>query len=256
MTFMSYDIHVETCDGSVEVGANHLLAVASHHALTWCEVFWCEDRWCHDEWNVWCVDVACLEVAAALVADEDLVTNEVRILVDCEAVAECTDRLCTDGEWRTNLSFAVHGELWLIEHRSLEDRCNVWTANEEVCRAAEGLTMDGVGDIDDCLDEGLVPFTDRTGEGWADGEGRCEGDRCACCLVDELAWSARPVVVGAVSSCHEVVEDLAVDFESNLLGENRGELDLGIHRVVCIEVLCELWRPLGTELAGLCSDRD
>ena len=88
MTFISYDIHVETCDGAKEIAANHLLTVASHHTLTWCEIFWCEDCWCDNEWNVRSVDVAGLEVAAALVADEDLVTREIRILVDCEAVAE------------------------------------------------------------------------------------------------------------------------------------------------------------------------
>ena len=88
MTFMSYYIHVETCDRSEEIAANHFLTVASHYTLTWCEILWCEDGWCDNEWNVWCVDVTCLEVGTALVADEDLVTNEVRILVDCEAVAE------------------------------------------------------------------------------------------------------------------------------------------------------------------------
>ena len=165
---LSYDIHVQTCDRAEKVAANHFLTVASHYTLTWCEILWCEDGWCDNEWNVWCVDVTGLEVGTALVADEDLVTREVRILVDCEAVAERTDCLCTDCEWRSDLTFTVDGELWLIEDRALEDCCNVWSADHEVCRAAECLAVDGVCHVDDCLDEGLVPLANRTGEGWSD----------------------------------------------------------------------------------------
>ena len=161
---LSYDIHVETRHRSEEIATNHLLAVASHHALAGCEVFWCKDGWCDDEWHVRSVDVAGLEVAAALVADEDLVSDEVRILVDCEAVAERADCLCSDCEWRGNLTLTIDGELRLVEDRRLEDRCDVRAANEEVCRAAECLAVDGVGNVDDCLDECLVPLTNRTGE--------------------------------------------------------------------------------------------
>jgi len=45
-------------------------------------------------------------------------------------------------------------------------------------------------------------------------------------LVEEASWSTRPEVVGAVGLGEEVVEDLTVDLESDLLGEDLGELDL------------------------------
>ena len=152
MTFMSYYIHVQTCDRAVKIRPHHFLTVASHHTLARSEIFRCEYGWCDNEWHVRSVDVAGLEVAAALVADKDLVSDEIGVLVDGKAVAESTDCFCADGEWRANLSFAVHGELGLIEHRGLEDGCDVWAANHEVCRATERLAMDGVGNVDDCLD--------------------------------------------------------------------------------------------------------
>ena len=76
------------------------------------------------------------------------------------------------------------------------------------------------------------------------------------CLVDELAWRTRPVVVRAVGGCEEVVEDLAIDLEGNLLREDRGELHLSVEAVVSVEILCKLWRPTSTELTGLCCDGD
>lgn len=82
----SDDVHVEAGDRTVEVGANHLLTVTGHHALPGSEVLRSEDRRGDDERDVGGVDVACLEVAAALEADEDLVTGEVRILVNGKAV--------------------------------------------------------------------------------------------------------------------------------------------------------------------------
>jgi len=45
-------VHVEARNSSVEVGTNHLLAVASHHALTWGEVLRSEDGRSHDERHV------------------------------------------------------------------------------------------------------------------------------------------------------------------------------------------------------------
>jgi len=37
------NVHIHAGYCTVEVSANHLLAVASHHALAGCEVFWLED---------------------------------------------------------------------------------------------------------------------------------------------------------------------------------------------------------------------
>jgi len=83
----SDDVHVHAGHGAVEVSANHLLAVAGHNTLARSEILWREDCWCDNQRNIRSVDVAGLEVAAALVTDEDLVTGEVGILVDGEAVA-------------------------------------------------------------------------------------------------------------------------------------------------------------------------
>ena len=119
------NVHVKTRDRAVEVAADHLLAVASHHTLTWGEILWREDGGSDDEWHVRSVDVAGLEVAAALVTDEDLVTGEVGVLVDCEAVGEAAHGCCTDGEAASDLALAVEAVAGLVEDRSLEDGCHI-----------------------------------------------------------------------------------------------------------------------------------
>ena len=48
--------------------------------------------------------------------------------------------------------------------------------------------MDLVGDVDDGLDEGLVPLADGTSELGSWRAGALE-DLIACDLVDELSWS-------------------------------------------------------------------
>ena len=116
--------------------------------------------------------------------------------------------------------------------------------------------MDRVRDVDDGLDEGLVPLADGARELWTDLECISEVLASACDLVHEAAWAARPVVVGAVGLRHEVIEDLAVDLEGDLLREDRCELDFSVHRVIGVEVLCELWAPLGAELTCLSCDAD
>lgn len=116
----SDDVHVEAGYGAVEVAADHLLAVASHHALTWGEVLGSEDGGSDDQWDVRSVDVAGLEVATTLVTDEDLVTGEVGVLVDCEAVAQAADGCCTDREAAADLALAVEAVAGLVEDRSLE----------------------------------------------------------------------------------------------------------------------------------------
>ena len=121
----SDDVHVEAGDRSVEVGANHLLAVTGHYALPGGEVLRSEDRRCDDERDVRSVDIACLEVATALVTDEDLITGEVGVLVDGEAVGERSDGCCTDLECRTDLALTVEAVAGLVEDRSLEDRSDI-----------------------------------------------------------------------------------------------------------------------------------
>ena len=121
----SDDVHVEAGYGAVEVAADHLLAVASHHALTWGEVLGSEDGGSDNQWDVRSVDVAGLEVAAALVTDEDLVTGEVGVLVDGEAVGEAADGCCTDREAGSNLALAVEAVAGLVEDRSLEYGCHI-----------------------------------------------------------------------------------------------------------------------------------
>ena len=117
----SDDVHVEAGYGAVEVAADHLLAVASHHALTWGEVLWSEDGGSDNQWDVRSVDVAGLEVASTLVTDKDLVTWEVGVLVDCEAVAQAADRCCTDREGGTDLALTVEAVAGFVEDRGLED---------------------------------------------------------------------------------------------------------------------------------------
>ena len=110
--------------------------------------------------------------------------------------------------------------------------------------------MDLVGDVDDRLGEGLVPLANGAGEHRADvasAAGRLVG---AVGLVDELARSAAPEVVRAGGLREEVVQDLAVELESNLLGEDLGELNLSVDAVVSVEILRELRGPARAELAG------
>ena len=228
------DVHIQNRDYTVKIRSHHLLPVPRHHTLSRCKVLRREDRRSHDEWDVRAIHIPGLQVAAALVAHEDPVPREVRVLVDREAVAEGTDRLGADGEGASQLTFAVDGELRLVEHRGLEDRGNVGGRDHEVRGTAEGLAMNRVRRVDDRLDEGLVPLTDGAGELRTDGERRVEHDGLTGQLVDELARSAAPVHLSAVRLRHEVVQDLAVDLESNLLREDARQLDLCVHRVVRI----------------------
>jgi len=108
--------HVEAGDGAVEVATDHLLAVPCHDALTRSEVLRGEDGGGDNQRNVGSVDVAGLEVASTLEADEDLVPGEVRILVDREAVADCTDWGGAHCEWVANLTLAIDRDVWLVEH--------------------------------------------------------------------------------------------------------------------------------------------
>jgi hypothetical protein len=250
------DVHIETRDSSVEVRAHHLLAVAGHHALSRGEVLRREDRRGDDERDVRGVHVAGLEVGAALVADEDLVPGEVRILVDREAVAQRADLLGADGHRRADLTGAVDAVRRLVVHRGLEHRGDVRTDDDEVRRAAERLAVDLVRHVDDRLDEGLVPLANRAGERRARVERGGASDLGARRLVDELAGGARPEVVRSASLGEEVVEDLTIDLESDLLGEDLGELHLSVEAVVGVQVLRELRRPLGAQLAGGRGDRD
>ena len=89
------DVHVRNGDASIEVASNHLLTVAIHDTLTRGEVLRCKDRRSDDKRHVRSIDIASLKVASALVADEDLVPWEVRILIDREAVAKSTNILGT-----------------------------------------------------------------------------------------------------------------------------------------------------------------
>ena len=251
----SDDIEIEDCDCAVEVRPNELLAVAGHHALTGCEVLWVEDRGGDDEWNVWSVDVAGLEVGAALVADEDLVPWEVGVLVDCEAVRERADLLAADRHWRGDLALAVECVGGAVVHRCLEDRRNIGTDNDEVGGAAKRLPVDLVGDVDDRLDERLVPLADRAGEGGAGLDGGAR-DLGACCLVHEATGCAAPEEVSTGSGGEEVVEDLAVELHGDLLGEDLRELNLSVEAVVRVEVLSKLGGPLRAELTSDCGHCD
>ena len=116
--------------------------------------------------------------------------------------------------------------------------------------------MDLVGDVDDRLGERLVPLADRTGEVRAGLRSAAAGDFGACGLIDELARSAAPEVVRTVRLGEEVVQDLAVELESDLLGEDLGELNLSVDAVVSVQILCELRRPTSAELAGRRGDGD
>ena len=110
------NVHVQTRDGAVEVAADHLLAVASHHAFAWGEVLWCEDCRGDNQGHVRRIYVTCFEVASTLVTDVDFVTWEVGVLVDGEAVGEAAYGCCTDGEAAADLALAVKAVAGLVEH--------------------------------------------------------------------------------------------------------------------------------------------
>ena len=80
------DVEIEDGHGAVEVGTNHLLAVPGHDSLTWGEVLRREDGRCDNQRHIRSIDITGLQIASALEADEDLISGEVRILVDREAV--------------------------------------------------------------------------------------------------------------------------------------------------------------------------
>jgi len=116
--------------------------------------------------------------------------------------------------------------------------------------------VDLVANVDDRLGEGLVPLAHGAGEHRADVA--CAAGRLVVTggLVDELARSAAPEVVRAGGLREEVVQDLAVELKSDLLGEDLGELNLSVDAVVSVQILRELRRPASAELAGRCGDGD
>lgn len=118
------NVHVHTGDGTVEVSANHLLAITSHDALARSEILGCEDSRGDDEGYVRSVDVTSLEVGTSLVTNKDLVAGEVGVLVDCETVAQATDCSSTEGELAASLALTIDAEGGLVEDRSLEDGSN------------------------------------------------------------------------------------------------------------------------------------
>ena len=119
------DVHIQACNCTVEVGTNHLLTVASHNTLTWGEVLWSEDCRCNDEGYIRSIYITGLKVATALITNKNLVAWEVRVLVDRETVAQCTNRCCTQREWLADLSISVKAVLRLVKNRSLEDGCDL-----------------------------------------------------------------------------------------------------------------------------------
>ena len=172
------NVHVEAGNCSVEVSTYHLLTVASHYTLTRCEIFWREDGWGDDKRNVRSIDEACLKVATALVTDEDLVTWEVGVLVNGEAVTKCTDLLCTHCERSTNLAVTVEAVCRTIKNRCFKDCCNVRLNNDEVRGTAKCLSMDLVSNVDNGLSKSLVPLTNCASESWSRGEGACASNLC------------------------------------------------------------------------------
>ena len=116
--------------------------------------------------------------------------------------------------------------------------------------------MDRVRNVDDRLDESLIPLANRTSELRTDRERAREVLPVAGDLVNKLAWSAAPVVVCTVCLSDKVVEDLAINLKGNVLRKDARQLNLSVHRVVRVEILRKLWGPASAELAGRCSDRD
>ena len=80
------DVEIKTGHGAVEVRANHLLTVASHDTLSRGEVLRCEDGRRDNQGDIRGIYVTGFQVASTLKSNEDLVTREVRILVDRETV--------------------------------------------------------------------------------------------------------------------------------------------------------------------------
>ena len=101
------------------------------------------------------------------------------------------------------------------------------------------------------LDQSLIPFANRTGE--VRSSRRCANFSTSC-AVHEETWGARPVERSSSSTRDKISKDLTIDLKSNLLGENRGKLNLSIQVVVCVEVLTKLGGPLSLQLLGASGD--
>ena len=90
------DVEIEDGNGAVEVGTNHLLAVASHNTLSRGEVLRSEDGRRDNQGHVRSVHISSFQVASTLKSNKDFVTGEVRVFVDRETVAQGTNLLSSD----------------------------------------------------------------------------------------------------------------------------------------------------------------
>ena len=115
--------------------------------------------------------------------------------------------------------------------------------------------MDLIGHIDDGLDQSLVPLTNRTSKGRTRCERASTINLRARRLVDELTRRARPVVVSCRSLRKQIIQDLAIELQGDLLGQDLGELHLSIEAVVSIQILRQLRRPSSTQLTGVGHNR-
>lgn len=106
--------------------------------------------------------------------------------------------------------------------------------------------MDTVGHFLEFRAEGLEPRSLRVcGQVCGDG---CEG-RTVVFVTD----AGRPVV-RECCILDEHIEDFEVDFHRDQFTEQGGEFGFGVDVVIHLEVLAELGRPQGFDLAGLGDD--
>ena len=144
---------------TVHIRTHHLLRVTSHHALTRHEVFWSEDSRCGLQWYVWSVHISAFKERRSATANKDHVAEEVRIDDNVKLLAQRTNIDGTDG---TCLS--IGGYICTESSGELKDVGNFRSADDEVSTTTKSLAVNLCRHIVDCLNKGLVPLANSTGE--------------------------------------------------------------------------------------------
>ena len=106
--------------------------------------------------------------------------------------------------------------------------------------------MNLISDINDSLNESLVPLTNSTSKVRTRSIGTRSNDLGTSLLVDELTGRTRPVISSRTSLGEKIVEDLSIKLKGDLLGQNLSELNLSVKAVVSVKILSKLWRPTST----------
>jgi len=236
------------CDAPEPFAPQELGCISGPHPLLVRLILRILERLGHLKGDVWAEDEARIQIAATTEAKHDVVPGEEGVLVSPPLVGEGThleDALvrghgtvarghldAIEGALNASTGGDPSGAIVAMGLGLNELGRDVGTGDVPVCRGSEGLLVDleadGAHPSHDSSDVVDLGETSRNGE------------------VEGIGDTRRRRI--------ELVDDVAVDFESDFLGDAADELCFGVEPVERSEVILGLRAPASLELAGLSLD--